>query len=232
MEVLRGAVATAVGVPANVPVEVDDLPQLNLDERLAQIEQLIAQAERERPDLARARALVQQAQSHADSVKARGLPQLVLNANAGRSYFITSGAPYGDSYGASLLLRIPVFTGFKDTYDTVQAEEQAKAAAARAESVEQQAILQVWTSYQGLRTAVQKVRTARDLLQSAQQSAEVAAGRYHEGVGSILDTLTAQSALASARAQEVQARADWLLAVASLAHDTGSLGPAPAEERK
>ena len=39
---------------------------------------------------------------------------------------------------------------------------------------------------------------------------------------------TAQSTLASARAQEVQARADWLLALAQLAHDTGALGPAPA----
>jgi outer membrane protein TolC len=76
-----------------------------------------------------------------------------------------------------------------------------------------------------VRTSVQRLRTARDLLASAQQSAEVAQGRYKEGVGTILDVLTAQSALASARAQEVQSRADWLLAVASLAHDTGSLGP-------
>ena len=95
--------------------------------------------------------------------------------------------------------------------------------------MEQQAVLSVWTSYQGVRTAVQRVRTARDLLRSAEESAQVAQGRYKEGVGSILDVLTAQSALASSRAQEVQARADWLLAVASLAHDTGSLGPPPSQ---
>jgi len=225
---LRGAVATSVGVPATVNIEVEDLPQVSLETQLARIEELVAQAERERPELARARAQAVAAQSHADSVRWRGWPQLVLNANAQRNYFITQGAPHGDNYSAALVLRIPLFTGFKDSFDAVQAEEQARAAMARAESVEQQVILQVWSSYHGVRTAAQRVRTAQDLLASASESEQMAAGRYKEGVGSILDVLTAQSALASARAQEVQARGDWLLSVASLAHDTGSLGP-PAQ---
>ncbi len=228
---LRGAVATAVGVPANVPVEAEDLPPAQVDTQLQKIEVLIGQAERERPELARARAQTAQAQSHAESVRWRGWPQLVLNANAGRNYFIYTGAPTADNYGASLLLRIPLFTGFKDSFDAAQAADQARAAEARAESVEQQVILQVWSSYHGARTAAHRVRTARDLLASAQQSEEVATGRYKEGVGSILDLLTAQAALASARAQEVQARADWLLSLASLAHDTGALGPAPQEKK-
>ena len=146
--------------------------------------------------------------------------------------FIVPGYPVGNSYGAALSLRWPLFTGFRDSYDAAQAQEQAKASAARAESVEQQAVFSVWSSYQAVRTAVVRVRTARDLLSSAQQSAEVAQGRYQEGVGSILDVLTAQSALASARAQEVQARADWQLSVAALAHDSGALGPAPQGEQK
>ena len=90
--------------------------------------------------------------------------------------------------------------------------------------------LQVWSSYYALATATQRVRTSRDLLTGAQQSAEVAAGRYRSGVGSILDVLTAESALESARAQEVQSRADWFVAVAQLAHDTGTLWPGEATQ--
>ena len=226
VQTLRGALATAVGVPATVPVEAEELPQAALDQQLAKIDELIAQAERERPDLARARAQALAAQSHAESVRWRGWPQLVLNGNWSRTWFIMTGNPAYNAYAATLQLRIPLFNGFKDSFDAAQAAEQARAAEARAESVEQQAILAVWTSYQGVRTAGQRVRTARDLLASAGQSAEVAEGRYKEGVGTILDVPTAQSALAAARAQEVQARADWLLAMAALAHDTGSLGPA------
>ena len=116
---------------------------------------------------------------------------------------------------------------------TIQTQfPQGLAAQADAESFEQQVILQVWQSYQSVKTAEKQVGSARDLLASARQSAEVADGRYKAGVGSILDLLTAQTALANARAQEVQARANWLLSITSLAHDTGSLGPANNPEAK
>ena len=61
-------------------------------------------------------------------------------------------------------------------------------------------------------------------LGGGEQSAQVAAGRYREGVGSIIDLLTAQSALASARAQQVQARWQWYTSLAQLARDAGVLG--------
>src|SRR5207244_12092049 len=122
-------------------------------------------------------------------------------------------------------LQLPIFNAFTDTSDLPQARELATSARADAETLEQQVILQGWTSYQAVKTAEKRVGSAQDLLAAAQQSSEVAQGRYKAGVGSILDLLTAQSALANARAQDVQARANWLLAIASLAHDTGTLGP-------
>ena len=56
------------------------------------------------------------------------------------------------------------------------------------------------------------------------QSEQVALGRYREGVGSILDLLTAQRSLAQARAQQVNARLSWHIALARLARDIGQLG--------
>jgi outer membrane protein TolC len=67
------------------------------------------------------------------------------------------------------------------------------------------------------------VRTADDLIASAEQSNEVALGRYKAGVGSVLDLLSAQSALADARAQHVLARFEWSTSLAQLAHDAGIL---------
>ena len=67
---------------------------------------------------------------------------------------------------------------------------------------------------------------------SARQSYEAISARYRAGVGSILDLLTAEAALEAARAQEAGARTDWFLAVAQLAHDTGTLwrpGPSPGD---
>jgi outer membrane protein TolC len=97
--------------------------------------------------------------------------------------------------------------------------------AALADQTRQQVVTQVFVSYYALQTAEQRVATADDLLASAQQSVQVAAGRYREGVGSIIDLLTAQTALANARAQQVQSRWQWYTSLAQLARDAGVLGP-------
>jgi outer membrane protein TolC len=120
-------------------------------------------------------------------------------------------------------VKIPLFSGFSRVYDQQQAEAQARGATAQVENIRQQVILEVFSSYYAMQTAARRVNTADDLLASASQSAEVALGRYKAGVGSILDLLTAQSALADARAQAIETRWIWRTALARLAHDIGIL---------
>ncbi len=231
VQIIRGALATAVGVPANLPVDVGDLPsELPLDMVQKTVDDLIARATADRPDLASSRYTALAAQSKIRSVRAEGLPKLSTAASAGKTFLWAPGPdPVSSSYSALLLLRIPIFTGFDVVYRTQKAKEEAEAASATSERVEDQVILDVWSSYYAMKTATQRVHTTRDLLASAAQSADVADGRYKAGVGSILDLLTTQASLASARAQEVQARSLWFLAMAQLAHATGALLPRAAE---
>jgi outer membrane protein TolC len=227
IQTLRGALATAAGVSPDIPVDVAPLPETVDVERAGQtVDELIGKAGKERPDLAAARFEALKAESHVRSVRSEGLPTLAAAGSVSRVYFYNStGLPFANNYSGAILFRFPVFTGGQNAYETLEAKEQARAAASQAETLEDQVVLQVWTSYYNLRTAAQRVKTGRDLLASAAQSEEVAAGRYRAGVGSILDLLVAQSAHANARAQEAQARSDWFVALALLAHDTGSLGP-------
>jgi outer membrane protein len=236
IETLRGQLTTALGVPIDLPVDAAPLPEdQNVDEVVRSVDILLADAGRLRPDLAAARSRALAAQSHVRSVRAGGLPTLSLGASINRTWFEGPDAlqTYGDNYSVGLFFRWPVFTGFRTAYDTHEAEALAEAAGAQAETVGKQVIYQVWSSYYNLQTAVQQVRASRDLLESSKESAEVARGRYKEGVGSILDLLTAESALATALAQDVRSRAGFLLAVAQLAHDTGTvdLGPATPEKK-
>jgi outer membrane protein TolC len=229
--VIRGALATAVGVPATVPVDVGDLPEdLPLERTVASIDELIARASAERPDLAARRFEAEAAQQHIQSVRAEGLPKLFANGSVNRTYYYNAtGSPYSDNYAGSILLRIPVFTGLDTVYSTKKAKEEAAVAQAAATRAQDQVTLDVWTSYYAVQTATQTVKTSRDLLASAGQSAEVEQGRYKEGVGSILDLLSAQAALANARAQDVEARSFWFLSMAQLAYATGALLPRAAE---
>jgi outer membrane protein TolC len=237
IQTLRGQLATALGVPVDVPVDAAALPEdVHEDASVAAVDRLIAEAQKSRPDLSAARARAQAAYARLASIRSSGLPSLSASASGGRNYydFLGEAATFRDSYSLGLFLRVPLFTGFKTAFDTKSAEAQARAADASAESYSQQVIFQVWNSYFGVQTAAQQVRASKDLLASAKESAEVARGRYREGVGSILDLLTAESALASALAQDVRSRAGFLLAVAQLAHDTGSADAAlvPVPPRK
>ena len=225
LQTTRGALALALGLPANLPYDVDSAAAAVPVGAVADsVDGLIASALRGRPDLAAARSEAEAARAGIGEARSSLLPSLNLGATAGRTYATT--IPNGaNSYNLSLGVTIPLFNGFSRQYDLRAAEYQAEAASARSETIRQQVVYQVFSAYYALQTATRRVRTAGDLLASAQQSSEVALARYKAGVGTVLDLLAAQSALATARAQQVDARLAWSVSLAQLAHDAGVLDP-------
>ncbi|MCU1348712.1 MAG: hypothetical protein JWO56_1742 [Acidobacteria bacterium] len=222
LRTIEGSLATAMGLPPGTRFELGDLPADIPSKEIGNaVESLLAQAAAARPDLAAQRALAERARARVQAVRAEGLPSIALSATAGQQFGTGSRST---PYSAGVALRFPFFTGWRNTFDVRQAELQRQLAEEDVRGLAQQIGLQVWTGYYALQTAGQRVTTSRDLLTSAQQSVDVARERYRAGVGTILDLLTAEAALETARAQEVQARADWFVAVAQLAHDTGTLG--------
>lgn len=221
----RGALALSLGLPANIPYDIDSTAgQLPVSVLADSVDLLIAGAVEVRPDLAAARAEFDASRSQISVARANRLPSLVLNGVGGRTY-TTSLPQGGNNYTVSLGLRIPLFAGFSRLYDQREAAALADAAGARADALGQQVVFEVFRSYYALQTAARRVRTADDLIASATQSSEVALARYKAGVGLVLDLLSAQSALADARAQHVLARLEWNTSLAQLAHDAGVLDP-------
>jgi outer membrane protein TolC len=221
-----------MGLPANLAIDVEQLPLASELEGIGQaVEELIRESLRQRPDVAAARATALAAEAEVRRVRSQGLPTLSLGATGGRTYFQVGDREdprnadrHDDVLSTSLLLRVPLFTGFTQTYNVQRAQEQADAARERVRSLEQLIIFQVFSGYYAVQTATEKVRTSDELLASAGQSVAVALGRYREGVGTILDLVSAQTALSDARAQRIQSILDWYIALGQLAHDTGLLG--------
>jgi len=221
--VTKGSLAVSMGLPANTAF---DVPAITLSDSVhfitESVDSLIDVAVRNRPELASARAQAEAAHSQIQVAKSGYLPSLAFTGTGANNASNVSTFS-GNSYSLNLGVAVPVFSGFSNHYDVAAANEQFQAAQARTELTRQQIIQQVFTAYYTLRTATDRVRTARDLLASAIQSEEVARGRYKEGVGSIVDLLVAQSALASARSQDIDSRWQWRSALAQLAHDVGVL---------
>ena len=219
----RGGIALALGLPATAPYDIEAVPPtVPIGDIAERIDTLVQTAIRERPDLAAARSQVGAELAGVTQARSSLFPTLSFNGTAGSTYsdqILFTGV----SYTLTLSLSMPLFTGFTNQYNLFAAQERVKAAKANAEALKQTVIYQVVTDYAALQTATQRVRSSDDLLKSAQQSEEVAAGQYKEGVGTIVNLLTAQAALAAARAQQVQARWTWYTSLAQLSHDAGVL---------
>lgn len=216
-----GTLANIMGFDAGQTLAMADIPSLTPDAAFDRdMAALIAEARQRRPDLKAAEAQVNAARASADAARAAGLPSVSLAA--GPTWQEVGPA---NSHGGTLgvTVNVPLFAGFATTYRVRAAEAQVAVREAQRERLEQQVALDVWKAYQSLVTATQTLKTTADLVASAAASAEVALGRYKAGVGSILDVLSAQSALASARQQRIQATLDWNVYRATLAQAMGTL---------
>jgi len=237
IQTLHGALASSMGLPADAMFEVSDtLPESIPFEAVAkQVDLCIKEAEAKRPDLAASRSEVLAAEAGVRKARSTFFPTFSLSGDVGRIYY-QSNPVSNPFYAISVSVNLPFLFGLQE-YAVLEAKAQAEAVRDQMTELGREIELQVWTSYYGLKTSEQKIRTALDLLASAQASDDVAFGRYKEGVGSILDLLAAQAVLEDARVQLVQAKSDWFLALVQFTHDTGSLeppakpGPSPSPEK-
>ena len=218
----RGVVANIMGLDANTAIELAPPSTLTPSEHFEdEIARLIDDARKHRPDLEAAEAQIKAAEANIESAKAAGKPTVTVSTSLQFSDASNTASSRDAALGVQV--SIPIFTGYENTYRIRAAREQVEIKQAQREKLNLQIALDVWMAYQNLSTETQAVRSSQDLLASAIQSEKVALGRYKAGVGNILDVLTAQSALASARQQNIQALYNWYIAKASLAQSMGQL---------
>lgn len=232
IKTIRGSLATAMGLSPTVDYDVGELPNnLPVVDVSKTVDELIDEAQVHRPDLASARAKALAARAHERSVRAEGWPTISVDGNTSRRFYDNPN-DYSDTYQIGISLAVPLFTGFSHQYDVLEAQSKAQASEQQYQTLASAVELDVWTTYYNLKTAGERLQTARDFLKSATESHDVALGRYKSGVGTILELLSAQTALEDARAEDLQARTDWLLALAELAHATGRLTLAQPQPKK
>lgn len=220
----RANLAAALGVRSNARFDVADLPATTRVSMVAlTVDTLINRAIVARPELAEIRAEAAALAAQIRVARSAGYPALTLSSTGSYPRTVSGTNTSGRSYSLQLGVQIPIFSGFTRQYDVRSAQAQYEAGLARVESTTQQISVQVYSSYALLQTSTQRVQAGEDELASAQQSADVALGRYREGVGTIVDVLLARTALATARADVIQARWEWRTALAQLAHDSGTL---------
>ncbi|MGH7932547.1 MAG: TolC family protein [Candidatus Binataceae bacterium] len=222
--------AVALGVPANREIRVDSLRDQTVPESLGDaVDKLIAQARRERPDLAADVANLRASNAQIASARAQFFPAVALSANYGESLWnytfkgppaVRTGQP---QYSALLTLKWDIFTGFKRLNDVRRAEADREAASAELKSLELNAIAEVWRSYYEFRSSRSKYDYAQSLLAASQESYAANSETYRQGLSTIVELLTAERDLANARYILIQSKAELLTAYAAVAYAAGAV---------
>ncbi|HEY3644037.1 MAG TPA: TolC family protein [Gammaproteobacteria bacterium] len=231
----RGQLAIAVGYAPDSAVPLAPWEtQVTATLPQQDVRDLLAKAAESRPELLASKAQQQAAIASLEATRAQGWPNLILNASAGRTTSQISGKPKNTSntYQADLTLSFPLFSGFANQAADRQAQAAVDVAKATDAQLVQAVQLEVWQAYQNMRTAASSLDTSDLQLKSAQQADDVTQARYKNGLGSILDVLSAQATLANARVQQVQARLNWFAALAAMGHAMGGLDAPQAKSEQ
>lgn len=222
---LRQTIGVSADTNLNIEVgQLDRLPKNLSDD----VEALIAEAIRRRPDLAAQIAAVRAGDAAIARARADYYPEVSVGGNYGQviwNYTVNGGHSQNLNqpfYGAGLTMRWDLFTGFDRYYALQKATAEKGAAVAELRSVQLNVIAQTWTAYYDFLSAKKKRDAAQALLDASEESFASNFESHRYGLATITDLITAERDVMSARYTLTQSKADLLISSCNLLHATGA----------
>jgi len=223
--VLRQTVGVSADTDLNIEGgQLDRLPKNLSDD----VEALIAEAIRRRPDLAAQIAAVRAGNATVARARAEFYPEISVGGNYGQAiwnYTVNGGHTQNLNqpfYGAGLTMRWDLFTGFDRYYAVRKATAEKGAALSELRSLQLNVIAATWTAYYDFLSAKKKRDAAQALLDSSEESYAANFESHRYGLATITDLISAEKDVMSARYTLIQSKADLLISSSNLLHAVGA----------
>ncbi|MDD5645044.1 MAG: TolC family protein [bacterium] len=228
VQTAKGNLAKAIGFPADTQFSIappgNEAPR---DIKTEEITALIDRALENRPDISARRAGVRAKEAVVRSANSDLWPSITGGASADKNWrhdYEGDNNTRDNEYMGYIKVEWDIFDGFYNLSRKKQALAEAEEEKAKLIEAEIEASSDVWIKYYGYKTAVSKLVFSKAFLSSSKESYELALEGYRAGLKDILDLLDAQAKLSDARGKLIDSRKGLFIAVAELAHATGSLG--------
>jgi outer membrane protein TolC len=229
-EEAQANLALAIGIAANAALDVEGLEHQQVPAKLdGEVDGLIDEAIRTRPDLAASVATVRADQAGIRRAQAAFMPEADVLGNYGEQNwgYTFNAAPQIQGnlpqYTALLALKWDIFVGFSRFNAVREAEANRRASAADLQAQELAAIADVWRAYYEFQSSRKRYEYARALLSASQESYDALLDTYRQGLSTIVELLSAERDLANARYTMIQSTADLLTASAATAYAVGAV---------
>lgn len=219
-----GELLIAVGLPADTNITLEDLPKdLPVIEVSGNISSLLELAKTQRPDLGVAIAAIKEQEAQLALSYSNSMP--ILSSQLFWDQFRPISPRNHSSYTevASFNLNFPIFQGFFYMNQQRQLQAQVEEALANLDVQVANVSTQVVSAYYAYQSAESALPSALAAVEYSQRAFRGFVAQYKTGTASILDVLTALTALSNARAQLVVIRTQWAQSLANLAFAVGIL---------
>ena len=161
---------------------------------------------------------------------ARGSYMPILSGTASVGYADRDFPPTGNVWAVGLNLTMPLFSGFSSVEQVREANANISAIEARQNNLKLQIIKEVESAWLGGNEAAARMVSTEKEVAAAAENKALAEGRYHEGVGSIIEVTDAQTQALDAQTAHIQALYDYYTTLARLDRAVGKDGEVPVKE--
>ena len=224
-EIAKGNLLSKLSFPANQNIKIADMPSdFGKATENKNIDELIAWAEKSRPDLLSATANREAAWHRRNSVFLSNLPS--ISATGSMSYNPSPDVYSGNnrvSGNIGIRASMPLFAGFANLYGVRSATASYERAKEQERATSDSAVLDIFTAYQNYKTAQTLLTQTETLLKSATENERVTGGMYKVGRATMLDWQTAQADLANAQKENNSAKYDLFTKRAAVALAVGDI---------
>lgn len=182
-------------------------------------EAALAQAYENRPDLSSISRKKDALEKSVDLNKKGYLP--VLSGNAAYDY-AGDDTSMDKSWNVGIALTFPLFTGLSTKYAVEEARANLDIAKANKESLKQKIYLEVQSTWLNRKEAYERIEVGKIIVRQAEETLDLAKGRYATGVGSSIEITDAMIKLNNAKMTYITALSDFSVAQASLEKASGA----------
>jgi TolC family type I secretion outer membrane protein len=216
-EIARVELANAMGMASLEERTLTEPSPVSL--ALPERSQAQQEAMRNRAELQQFTALKSAASANLKSAKSSYLP--ILSGTASIGYADRDFPPSGNVWGMGLNLTMPLFSGFSSVEQVREANANIRAIEARQSDLKLQIIKEVESAWLGGNEAAARMVSTEKEVAATNESQALAEGRYHEGIGSIIEVTDAQTQALDAQTAHIQAMYDYYISLARLDRAVG-----------
>ncbi len=219
----QAALAESCGLPPYNPIPVAPLNLHHLPPDITpRMAALVHLAVRNNPLVQEAAARILAARATLREDEAQGLPSLAFSMSAGKRF--QNNLQPSENWALGFTLKVPLFTGFQQSYAIQEAQRQERSARASLNQEAQSIALTVAQDYQTVMGARSAARASQIAVESARASLAAIRAQYRVGLATMLNLLSAQATLTSAEQTRVQDITTAYTQLANLVNALGMIG--------